>query len=64
MELEFHHQQIPESITVRDTIELYNCEDHGMNGVYIVAQIDPDSFDVMLVGTGAKSGFITMIQLG
>lgn len=63
MELEFHQQQIPESITVRDIIELYNCEDHGMNGMYAVAQLDPDG-SVMLIGLGEKSGYITMIQLG
>ena len=63
MEIEFHLQQIPECITVRDTIELYNCEDHGMNGNYIVADINPDTLEVTLVGTGAKSGYITMIHL-
>lgn len=64
MELHFHKQQNLDCITVRDEIELYNCEDHGMNGNYIVANINEATFDVTLVGTGAKSGYVTMITLG
>ena len=63
MQIEFHSQQVAESISTRDKIELYNCEDHQMNGNYIVADIDPETFEITLVGTGAKSGFITMICL-
>lgn len=63
MQLQFHLQQVEDAISIHDEIELYNCEDHGVNGNYIVANINPETFDVTLVGTGDKSGYITVICL-
>lgn len=66
MELRFITQQVPESISSLDVVELVNCErgDGFMNGEYTVGQVDPDSGDVMLVGMGELSGHIANINLG
>lgn len=63
MQIEFIQQETPEAITVGDKIELYNCEDHGMNGNYTVANINPLTLGITLVGSGKLSGFVTMIHI-
>lgn len=64
MEIEFIKQQKPEHISSLDEIELYNCEDHHMNGLYTVAQVDSETGDVTLVGKGRLEGTITTICFG
>ena len=63
MEYRFLEQLSPEYITMRDVIELYNCEDRSMNGTYMVGDVDDDG-DVTLLGLDDKSGFITVISFG
>jgi hypothetical protein len=64
MNIEFKKQHIEGAISTGDEIELYNCEDHQMNGNYIVASVEAETSDVTLVGTGGKSGCVTVICLG
>lgn len=64
MEIEFIKQQKQDHISSLDEIELYNCEDHWMNGLYTVAQVDSETGDVTLVGKGRQEGTITTICLG
>lgn len=64
MALKFIKQQIAESISTGDKIELYNCDDHQLNGTYIVADVEPETGDVTLVGTGDKGGYVTVINMG
>jgi len=51
MELRFLNQQVPDAISVRDEIELVNCDrDSGYtNGTYTVAQLEENG-DVTIVG--------------
>ena len=50
MELRFITQQIPGAISLRDEIELVNCDDTGYtNGTYTVAQLEENG-DVTIIG--------------
>lgn len=62
MEIEFHQQKYPDHITVGDEVELYNCEEHMMNGHYTVAIVEDDG-EVTLVGKGRHEGTITTINM-
>ena len=64
MKLRFIKQQVADSISVRDEIELVNCDrDSGyQNGPYTVASRDHDG-SVTIAGKGALSGYIAVIQL-
>lgn len=65
MDIRFIQQRTPESITTFDVIELYNCGDEGYSpGEYTVADVEPDTGDVTLIGMGRLSGIIAMICLG
>lgn len=65
MDIRFIQQLTPESITTLDVIELYNCGDSGyMPGEYTVADVEPETGDVTLVGAGKLSGYVAVICLG
>jgi hypothetical protein len=61
MEFEFIEQRKPEHITVGDKIELFNCEDHHMNGQYLVFDVEQDG-EVTLAGVGKKQGVFTVVN--
>lgn len=65
MDIRFIQQRTPESITTLDVIELYNCGDGGyMPGEYTVADVEPETGDVTLIGSGKLSGYVAVICLG
>jgi len=65
MELRFLKQQVPDSISVHDEIELVNCEGGYVNGTYTVARLD-ENFDVTIVGhdNSPTASIIAVINLG
>lgn len=63
MEFRFEAQNVPAHITTSDVIELYNCEDQSLNGMWIVADVE-DTGDVTLVGASEHvAGMVTVICL-
>lgn len=65
MDMRFIQQRTPEKITTLDVIELCNCGDAGYNpGEYTVADVEPETGDVTLVGMGPLSGYVAVICLG
>ena len=61
MEIRFESQNVPAHITTSDVIELFNCEDHSLNGMWIVADVE-DNGEVTLVGASEQvAGMVTVI---
>jgi hypothetical protein len=65
MDFRFLHQRTTDCISMLDVIELYNCGDEGYSpGEYSVADVDPITGEVTILGVGAVSGCVAVIQLG
>ena len=61
MEFRFEAQNVPAHITTSDVIELFNCEDHSLNGMWIVADVEGNG-EVTLVGASKQvAGMVTVI---
>lgn len=64
MEFRFEAQNVPAHITTSDVIELYNCEDQSLNGMWIVADVEDMMGEVTLVGASEHvAGMVTVICL-
>lgn len=60
MEYKIKEQRHAGYVTVGDKLELYNCEDHHMNGDYAVLMVE-ESGEITLGGLGKKSGYVTVV---
>lgn len=66
MELRFISQQAQGAISVRDEIELVNCDESGYtNGQYTVAQLEENG-DVTIIGkdNSPTAAIIAIINIG